>query len=143
MLKYICLQVYDMYLLIYTYSHKLKLYEQHYCNYTYMYMYMYISFRLELGQLAAYVTEPVLAGFLNAFAIFLTKAQIKMFMSNGVLLPPIQLYPSIITSLISFLSIMVFPRISTAIPASVVCIYIQYNMWYMYMFYTVSLLILC
>ena len=143
MLKYICLQVYDMYLLIYTYSHKLKLYEQHYCNYSYMDMYMYISFRLELGQLAAYVTEPVLAGFLNAFAIFLTKAQIKMFMSNGVLLPPIQLYPSIITSLISFLSIMVFPRISTAIPASVVCIYIQYNMWYMYMFYTVSLLILC
>ena len=114
-----------MYLLIYTYSHKLKLYE-HYCDYTYM----YISFRLELGQLAAYVTEPVLAGFLNAFAIFLTKAQIKMFMSNGVLLPPIQLYPSIITSLISFLSIMVFPRISTAIPASVVCILMLYTCIY-------------
>ena len=33
----------------------------------------------KLGKLAAYVTEPVLAGFLNAFALFLVKSQVKVF----------------------------------------------------------------
>ena len=33
----------------------------------------------KLGKLASYVTESVLAGFLNAFALFLVKSQLKVF----------------------------------------------------------------
>ena len=48
----------------------------------------------KLGKLAALVSEPVLAGFLNAFALFLVKSQIKVF--TQVLITH-TLLPSIIT----------------------------------------------
>ena len=35
---------------------------------------------LKLGKLAAWVSEPVLAGFLNAFALFLVKSQVVVTM---------------------------------------------------------------
>jgi MFS superfamily sulfate permease-like transporter len=48
-----------------------------------------------LGKLAEYVEEPVIAGFLNAFAVFLVRSQLKVFMIGaGVLLPGIFIYIS-------------------------------------------------
>jgi MFS superfamily sulfate permease-like transporter len=33
----------------------------------------------KLGKLVRYVSEPVLAGFMNAFALFIVKSQLKVF----------------------------------------------------------------
>ena len=38
----------------------------------------------KLGKLAKYATEPVVAGFLNAFAVFLVKSQMKAFRYAGI-----------------------------------------------------------
>lgn len=48
-----------------------------------------------LGKLASLVTEPVIAGFLNAFALFLIRSQLKVFRTaSGAWLPPALMAPT-------------------------------------------------
>ena len=48
-----------------------------------------LTLSLLLTYLLAWVSEPVLAGFLNAFALFLVKSQIKVFTHAPVLMPAV------------------------------------------------------
>ena len=75
---------------------------------------------LQLGRLAVFISEPVVAGFLNAFSIYLTKAQIKVFMINGLWLPSPELIPTALIALISFIIIRTLPYMTKTIPSSLV-----------------------
>jgi SulP family sulfate permease len=69
--------------------------------------------------LAEYVEEPVVAGFLNAFAIFLVRSQLKVFMIGaGVLLPGMELRSSLAIASLCAGLINIIPRFSKVIPPS-------------------------
>lgn len=74
---------------------------------------------LKLGKLAKYVKKPVLAGFSNAFALFLVKAQLKNFMINNQWLPPALLYPSLSIAALCIACIRLLPKIGM-LPSSLV-----------------------
>ena len=74
---------------------------------------------LKLGKLARYVKKPILAGFSNAFAIFLVKSQMKVFMIGNKWLPWNQLFPPLSIALVCIACIKLLPKIGM-IPSSLV-----------------------
>jgi len=73
---------------------------------------------LKLGKFGALVSEPVVAGFMNAFAVFLFKSQLKVFMPHHVWLPAPQLQAALGTAALCAGVINVVPKFTTAIPSS-------------------------
>lgn len=62
----------------------------------------------------SYITPPIIAGFMNAFGLFLVKSQYKLFRS----LEPTTLPASLATALATVVGIHLFPRVITGIPGS-------------------------
>lgn len=62
----------------------------------------------------SYITPPVIAGFMNAFGLFLVKSQYKLFRSFD----PVTLVPSLATALATVVGIHFFPRVITGVPGS-------------------------
>jgi SulP family sulfate permease len=75
---------------------------------------------LNLGSLVSFVTAPVVAGFLNSFALFLLKSQIKFFQSGGQWLPAASLHPALCVATICIALIRLTPLVTRAVPAALV-----------------------
>lgn len=75
---------------------------------------------LNLGSLVSFVTAPVVAGFLNSFAVFLLKSQLKFFQSAGQWLPAATLYPAVGVASLCIALIRLTPLVTRAVPASLV-----------------------
>lgn len=71
--------------------------------------------KLKLGKMIKYVYPPVVAGFLNALAIFLVKSQIKVFTAAS---SSIAFYPTIFVASLSFIITQFIPRYIKSIPSS-------------------------
>jgi sulfate permease, SulP family len=71
-----------------------------------------------LGWTIEYISEPVVAGFINAFALYLIKSQTKVFTS--ILSKTIPLYSSIGLALTTASITQLLPKITKAVPAPLV-----------------------
>lgn len=75
---------------------------------------------LNLGSLVSFVTAPVVAGFLNSFAVFLLKSQIKFFQSGSQWLPAATLHPAVAVATLCIAIIRLTPLVTRAVPAALV-----------------------
>jgi len=78
-----------------------------------------------LGRVAAYVTEPVIAGFLNAFALFLIKSQLKVFRTAaGAWLPFSALGPAVGVAALCLTATRLLPVVAkkSPVPASLAAV---------------------
>ena len=85
---------------------------------------------LKLGKLAKYVKKPILSGFSNAFAIFLVKSQLKVFMIGNQWMPLNQLFPPLSITLVCIACIKLLPKIGM-IPSSLVGLIISSGFAYL------------
>ena len=75
-----------------------------------------------LGKFVRLIPHPVMLGFVNGLAIIIFKAQFGQFMMDGKLLPLVPLIIMGILVIITMLIIQFLPKITTAVPATLVAI---------------------
>jgi len=82
----------------------------------------------KLGKFVRLIPQPVMYGFLNGLAIIIFMAQVQQFKSNNSWMQGIALYTMIALTLLTILIVVIFPKITKAIPASLVAILFVFSL---------------
>lgn len=90
----------------------------------------------KLGKFVRLIPQPVMYGFLNGLAIIIFMAQVKQFkfIQNGIetWMTGSALYVMLGLTILTVLTVLIFPRITKAIPASLIAIIVTFALVYFF-----------
>ena len=90
----------------------------------------------KLGKFVRLIPQPVMYGFLNGLAIIIFMAQVKQFkfIQNGIetWMTGSALYVMLGLTMLTVLTVLIFPRITKAIPASLIAIIVTFALVYFF-----------
>lgn len=90
----------------------------------------------KLGKFVRLIPQPVMYGFLNGLAIIIFMAQVKQFkfIQNGIetWMTGSALYVMLGLTMLTVLTVLMFPRITKAIPASLIAIIVTFALVYFF-----------